>query len=163
MQLDTHTPQDFLAALRALLGPGEAWQWPDGGQGEAMLLATAQELARVNAQVQGALDLAVIRHSPKAKTWRLVDYRAVAETSQIGVSAKVSISLSNVQPLVAGFKAGAKCWSRGAKFILMVSYDGSRVDAEALWMTLLDFKQAHVLVWLVNTGADPGEVWHVQN
>ena len=162
MQLVQYTDSDYLEALRALLPPGEAWQWPTGGVGASMLLATAQELERVGAQVQGVFDLSVERHKMLATRWADADYLRVAQGSQVIDQAKQSISLSRVSPLTAGFKSGSKCWSSRAKFILVVSYDAAVVGADALWDALLAFKQAHIFIWLLNTGTSPGG-WRVQN
>ena len=163
MQLDQYAADDYLEALRALLPPGEAWQWPTGGVGASMLLATAQELERVGAQVQGVFDLSIERHKMLATRWADTDYLRVAQGSQVTAQAKESIALSRVAPLTAGFKSGSKCWSSRAKFILVVSYDAAVVSADALWDALLAFKQAHTFIWLVNTGIGPGGVWRVQN
>jgi hypothetical protein len=163
MQLEQYTADDYLEALRALLPPGEAWQWPTGCVGASMLLATAQELERVGAQVQGVFDLSIERHKMLATRWADADYLRVAQGSQVMTQAKESIALSRVAPLTAGFKSGSECWSSRAKFILVVSYDAAVVSADALWDALLAFKQAHTFIWFVNTGSSPRMVWHVQN
>ena len=162
MQLDQYTANDYLEALRALLPPGEAWQWPSGGMGASMLLATAQELERVGAQVHGVFDLSIERHKILATRYADSDYLRVAQGSQVMAQGKESISLSRVSPLTTGFKSGSKCWSGRAKFIMVVSYDAAVVNADALWNALLSFKQAHIFIWLLSTGISPGG-WRVQN
>ncbi|WP_407059064.1 hypothetical protein ACKZDW_13385 [Ralstonia syzygii subsp. celebesensis] len=42
MKLTTHTTRDYIDALKALLPPGAAWEWPEGGMGDAMLGARPQ-------------------------------------------------------------------------------------------------------------------------
>lgn len=186
MQLNTYTAQDFLSALRALLPPGEAWQWPAGGQGDAVLLATSQELVRVNAQVQGVLDRAIELHKPKSKSWRLIDYKNVAVLSQAGVveptrkafvagskagarlwknpPATFAVPLLDVsvaKPFTAGSAAGSRCWSGRARFILVVRYYKTVVNVQALLDALNAFKQAHVYLCLMDITGNGGEVLSV--
>jgi hypothetical protein len=149
--------------LLALLPPGEAWQWPIDGSGVSLLTATAQELVRVDAQVQGILDLAIERHRIKTTKWSLVEYLNVARASQLGDAAKKSIDARRLKPFSVGSHVGDRCWSVGARFILFVTYDASVVDAEVLWRALLSFKQAHIFLWVVDLGGSPTRGWHAQN
>ncbi|WP_310611264.1 hypothetical protein [Limnohabitans sp.] len=157
------TVEDYTAALLALLPPGEAWQWPVGGAGLSLLTATAQELVRVDSQVQGVLDLAIDRHRIKSTKWSLAEYLNVARSSQLGDAAKKSIDAKRLQPFSVGSHVGDRCWSAGARFILWVTYDASLVTAEALWQALLAFKQAHIYLWVVDQNGSPLKGWHVQN
>lgn len=128
MQLAPHTADDFVGALRALLPPGEAWDWPEGGTGHALLLDTAQEPARIEAFVQSVLDGAVEAHRVAAGSWRLVDYQRVADASVVPAPAK-TVGLSSPRPLVAGFKTGAKVWGPRARYVLLVNFSSATVDA----------------------------------
>jgi hypothetical protein len=160
MQLTAHTSDEFLQALKALLPPGDAWQWPDGGTGHALLLGTAQEPVRLEAQVQTVLDDAIAAHRVAAGSWRLVDYQTVASTSQSGV-AQQAVSVSRPSPLAAGFKTGRRVWGPRARYVLLVSFLSTTVNAQALWDALIAFKLAHIFIWMVDASGQWS--WYVQN
>lgn len=117
MQVEAHTAAEFSGAIRALMPPGDAWQWPAVGSteslGAALMDGPANELARVDAQVPALLDLAIEQHTPKLMRWTLADYQAVADASQSDVAAEVIPR----RPFVAGSYAGQRLWSgAGATF-----------------------------------------------
>ena len=188
MLLAAHSADDFAGALRALLPPGEAWDWPAGGLGATMLGATSIELARVDATVQEVLDLAIARHKVAGGSWRLVDYQRVADESQAGivealprkvfgagsfagqrlwhspaVFAVPLTRLSQARPFCAGSCAGDRLWSQRARYVLVVRYYKTVVDVQALWDALMAFKQAHVYLWFMDITESGGGVNYVQN
>ncbi len=160
MQVTSHTADDFAGALDALLPPGEAWRWADGGTGHALLLATAQEPARLEAQVQAVLDDAITAHRVAAGSWRLVDYQRVADAAVVPALAN-SVAVSRPRPVYAGFKVGARVWGPRARYVMLVSFSSATVDAQALWDALIEAKLATVFVWMVDASGQWS--WHVQN
>ncbi|WP_180131845.1 hypothetical protein [Rhodoferax sp. BLA1] len=189
MRVDLHTAADFAQALRALLPPGEAWDWPAGGMGDQLLRGTAVELARVDAQVPIALDAAVELHRPVSNSWRLVDYQRVADASQAGITEAlprkpfvagsgsgqrlwsgvpgtfaVSLTkLSFAKPFVAGSGAGQQLWGPRARHVLVVQYYKTVADVQALWDALMAFKQAHVYLLFMDITGSGGEVLNGQS
>jgi hypothetical protein len=149
----------------------------------------AQELARVDAEVNHLLDHAVQLHKPKALSWRLVDYRAVADASQAGVTEQVprtsfvagsaagarlwtgaeaafavpTHAVDVCRPFVAGSTAGAWLWGKRARYALLVSYYATVADLAALRQALAAFKQAHMVLFFVDITGDGGEFSDAQN
>lgn len=109
MKVKTHSPREFADALKALLPPGAAWEWPEGGLGDTMLLGTAEELARVEAATQGVLDNAIETHRPKASSWHISAYQRVAEESLNGL-----VETMPRRPCAIGSKVGDRLWSHAA-------------------------------------------------
>jgi hypothetical protein len=183
MQIESHTADDFVAALRALLPPGEAWDWPDGGVGHALLLDTAQEPARIEAQVQTVLDKAIAAHRVAAGSWRLVDYQRVADASQAAVTEAVpraafasgspagarlwsdaratfpvaKTKVEMCRPFSAGSPAGARLWGERARYALLVSYYATVADVPALREALASFKQARIFLFYIDITGSGGE------
>nr|WP_314710659.1 hypothetical protein [uncultured Comamonas sp.] len=175
MKLPQHDAGQYAAALRALLPPGQAWQWPTGGLGDSMLQGTAQELARVGAHGQEVLDAAIEAHRPKAGSWHIDEYRRVAnkaldglqeptrraftvgsKTGQrlwSGASATLNFPIDLVQvshlvgPMRVGSKAGDRLWGARGRYVLLVRYYRTVADPKAIWAALDAFKQAHVYLW----------------
>lgn len=175
MKVAAHTPREFADAIKVLLPPGAAWEWPEGGTGDAMLLGTGEELARVDAATQGVLDAAIEAHRPKASSWHISAYRAVAaaaiadvetmprRTFSVGshVGDRVwsaaapglafPIDLVQVDHLLGPFRvgshAGDRLWGSRARYVMRVRYYRSVVDPAVLWEALSAFKQAHVFLW----------------
>ncbi len=109
MKVTAHTPREFADALKALLPPGAAWEWPEGGLGDGMLLGTAEELARIEAAAQEVLDNAIETHRPKTSSWHITAYQRVAEEA-LG-------SLTETMPrcpFSIGSKVGQRLWSQAA-------------------------------------------------
>jgi hypothetical protein len=184
MMLTPHTAADYGDALRALLPPGAAWEWPAGGLGDTMLIGTGQELARVDAPVAEVLALALARHTIKLSSWRLVDYQAVAAESQVGIAetvpraafvvgsaagqrlwsnagASFAVPLLQVdmcRPFGAGSAAGTRLWGERARYVLLVTYYASLADLAALREALTAYKQAHMLLFFVDVTGSGGEV-----
>lgn len=183
MQLDQNSATDFADAIKALMPPGVAWEWGQGGLGDALMSGPAQELSRVDAQVNPLLAAAVELHRPKALSWRLVDYRAVAAASQTDVveavprrafavgsgagqrlwsdaQATFSIPKQKVEvcrPFAAGSPAGARLWGENARYALLVSYHASVADLAALREALAAFKQAHMVLFFIDITGIGGE------
>jgi hypothetical protein len=184
MRLTPHTAADYGDALRTLLPPGEAWDWPAGGLGDKLLIGTGQELARVDAPVAEVLDLALVRHTLKRSSWRLVDYRAVAAASQAGIvetvprtafvagspagqrlwskaGAAFTVPVQQVdvcRPFAAGSAAGTRLWGERARYVLLVGYYATVADLAALREALTAFKQASMLLFFIDVTGDGGEV-----
>jgi hypothetical protein len=192
MNVTTHSVRDFADALKALLPPGAAWEWPAGGLGDNLLLGTATELARVEAIAQGVIDNAIETHRPKASSWHINEYRRVAAEALGGlvetlprktfaVGAKVGdrvwsaaaptlnfpIALVRVahllQPLHVGSRVGDRLWGAGNRYVIKVYYYRSVVDPQILFNALSAFKQAHVALSFVDITGIGGEVDFGQN
>lgn len=148
MRLTHHAASGYAAALKALLPPGAAWDWPEDGMGYAMLMATAQELARLEADIQSVLDNAIEQHRPKTISWHISEYQRVAEGALAGVdNPGALVQLSHLtQPARIGSRIGDRMWSERSRYYLFVRYDRS-VDPEPLRKVLSEFKQAHVFLW----------------
>ncbi|NTZ82403.1 hypothetical protein FCJ61_05070 [Burkholderia metallica] len=151
MKLTRHTARDYADALSELLPPGAAWDWPVGGMGDDMLVATSQELLRLEADIQNVFDNAVELHRPKTGSWHISEYQRVAEEALAGVSdtpAKL-VQLSHlVQPARVGSRVGDRLWSTRCRYLLFVRYDAAVVDPEVLRKALSEFAQGHVYLWL---------------
>ncbi len=109
MKVTAHSPREFADALKALLPPGAAWEWPEGGTGDALLLGTAEELARVEAAAQGVLDNAIETHRPKTSSWHISAYRRIAEEALGGL-----VETMPRRPFAIGSKVGQRLWSQAA-------------------------------------------------
>lgn len=175
MKLPRYSAGQYAGALQVLLPPGQAWQWPAGGLGDAMLQGTAQELARVGAHGQQVLDAAIDAHRPAYSSWHIDEYRRVANEaigtlqeparraftvgskagqrlwSRTGAALTFPIDLVQVSHLVGpmrvGSKAGQRLWGTRSRYVLLVRYYRTVVDVQALWEALDAFKQAHVYLW----------------
>lgn len=162
MKLQTHTVDDYLKALQALLPPGNAWAWPEGGTGVAMLRGTAFELSRLDAAVQELLDEAIRVHKPVLGSWSLADYQRVAQASQVSAPGSV-VTVSRPMPFVAGCKVGTRLWGPRSRYVLLVRYDKTVADVARLWSDLMAFKQAHVGLIFIDVTGSSGEVAYAQN
>ncbi|MDR2188959.1 MAG: hypothetical protein LBE62_13115 [Azonexus sp.] len=191
MRLTPHTAHDYAAALAALLPPGKAWEWPEGGLGDAMLFGTAEELARLDADGQAVLDRAIDTHRPKAASWHIDAYRRIAfEAVSIApeilprkpftVGSKAGQRLWShaapgldfpvplvrvdhlVGPFRAGSKAGERLWGRESRAILYVRYYKTVVDPAKLAAALSEFQQSHVFLWFEDITGQGG-FYHAQN
>lgn len=109
MKITAHIPREFADAIKALLPPGAAWEWPEGGLGDGMLLGTAEELARIEAAAQQVLDNAIETHRPKSSSWHISEYQRVAEESLGGL-----VETMPRRPCAIGSKVGARLWSHAA-------------------------------------------------
>ncbi|MDO8941481.1 MAG: hypothetical protein Q7U98_20170 [Methylicorpusculum sp.] len=189
MQITPHDAAAYGDAIRALLPPGAAWDWPVGSQGRLLLAATGEELARVEAETQKVLDRAVFIHRPGTVNWHIDAYRSVAnqavadsaETiprtparvgSTVGVRlwhAEAVFTVSRVQvdhlvgPLRVGSHVGDRGWGSRGRYVLRVRYYRSVVDPYLLWQALNAFKQAHVFLWFEDISAAGGEVSYAQD
>lgn len=187
MDIELHTPRQFADAIKALLPPGAAWDWPEGGVGDALLLGTAQELARVEAATQGVLDKAIEMHRPNDSSWHISQYRRVANEAIAGVTETMPrcpfavgstvgqrlwshaapgltfpVDLVQVDHLVGPFRVGShvgeRLWGTRSRYVLRVRYYRSVVDPQVLWEALMNFKQAHVFLWFEDITGIGGEV-----
>lgn len=109
MKVTAHTPREFADALKALLPPGAAWEWPEGGLGDGMLLGTAEELARIEAAAQEVLDNAIETHRPKTSTWHITAYQRVAEEALGSLTETMPR-----RPFAIGSTVGQRLWSQAA-------------------------------------------------
>lgn len=109
MKVTAHSPRQFADALKALLPPGAAWKWPEGGTGDMLLLGIAEELARVEYAAQGVLDNAIETHRPKASSWHISAYQRVAEDALGGQA-----EMMPRRPFAIGSTVGQRLWSQAA-------------------------------------------------
>lgn len=147
MKLTHHSANEYAEALMALLPPGAAWEWPKDGTGYAVVLASAQELARLDESIQSIADTAIERHHPKTVSWHISEYQRVAEEALGSDTHAAAVQVSHlVQPARIGSRVGDGLWSERSRYFMFVRYDRS-VDPEPLRRALEEFKQAHVYLW----------------
>jgi len=192
MEIVVHSPRQFADGIKGLLPQGATWDWPEGGFGDALLLDTAQELARVEAETQKVLDTAIELHRPKNSSWHISQYRRVANEAIAGVAETMPrrafavgstvgqrlwsqaapdltfpVDLVQVDHLVGPFRVGShvgeQLWGTRSRYVLRVRYYRSVVDPLLLWEALMDFKQAHVFLWFEDITGIGGEVSYAQN
>lgn len=192
MILEQHSARDFADATKALLPPGPAWEWPEGSFGDDLLLAMAQELARIDAAAQAVLDRAVAVHKPAATNWNISEYRRVAREAIAGVAevmprktfavgARVGdrvwssaapattfpVELVRVehllQPLHVGSRVGDRLYGTHSRYVIRVYYYRSVVDPKPLFDALAAFKQAHVWLQFIDVTGVGGEVNYGQD
>lgn len=192
MKLIPHSASDFAEAMRALLPPGAAWEWPAGGVGDTLMLGMSEELARVDAAAQGVLDNAIETHRPADGNWNITSYRRVAARALGGltetmprrtfaVGSKVGdrcwsqaaptltfpIDLVRIdhllRPLRVGSRVGDRLWSEYSRYVIRVSYYRSVVNPDVLFAALNAFKQAHVYLKFIDITGVGGEVNYGQN
>jgi hypothetical protein len=176
MKLPLHNARQYGDAITALLPPGEVWEWPVGGLGDTMLVATGEELSRIEAAAQHVLDNAIETHRPKASSWHISAYQRVAEEALGGlvetmprrpaaIGSKVGdrlwshaapdltfpVALVRVMhlqgPARVGSRIGDRLWSTRSRYVLLVRYYRSVVNPAVIWEALAAFKQAHVYLW----------------
>ena len=109
MKVAPHTAREFADILKALLPPGAAWEWPEGGLGDRILLGTSEELARIDAAVQQVLDNAIETHRPKSSSWHISEYRRVAKEALSDLAETMPR-----RPFAVGSKVGQRLWSQAA-------------------------------------------------
>lgn len=151
MRVTTYSANDYANAQRALLPPGAAFDWPQGGFGDALLQGMGGELARVGDGVQVLLDNAITQHSPKYGNWNISEYRRVAAEAVAGVSGSVPVEQLRIDHLFRPFRVGShvgdRLWSSRSRYVMRVRYDSSVIDPQPVWDALYAFKQAHVFLW----------------
>ncbi|AJF00043.1 hypothetical protein [Pandoraea apista] len=176
MKLPTYSARDYADAFKALLPPGAVWDWQAGGMGESMLLCTAQELERLEAEFQTVVDTAIAQHRPKTASWNISEYRRVASEALAGIAepmprrtaaigSSIGVRLWShaaptltfpvdlvqvddfVRPARVGSRIGAGLWGTRSRYVLRVRYYRSVVDPAVLWQALAAFQQAHVFLW----------------
>jgi len=192
MKLEAHSPREFADALKALLPPGAAWDWAVGGVGDALLLGTAEELARVDAATQAVVDRAIDVHRPAASSWHISEYRRIAQEvigdlvetmprrtfavgstvgdrlwSIAGPAQTFPVELVRVehllQPFHVGSRVGDRLYESQSRYVLRVYYYRSVVDPKPLFDALNAFKQAHVWLHFIDVTGVGGEVDYGQN
>lgn len=183
---------EYAAAIKGLLPPGAAWEWPAGGTGDALVLGTAQELARVDGAAQVALDAAIEAHRPGQCNFHISEYRRVVAERLAGVA-----EVMPRKPAAIGCGIGTRLWSHAAPLnpfpvdlfridhllgparvgsgvgcgmwgplgrkILRVRYFKSVADPRAVWDALVAFRQAHVYLWFEDISGVGGEVSYAQD
>lgn len=190
MKIRVHTAREFADAIAHLLPPGQAWDWEKGGFGDTLLLGTAEELARVDGEIQGVLDRTIELHRPKAVSWRLEDYQRVAEEAleKAGIRETMPRTPANCNgkigdrlwtenapnetwpvPLVkvkhlqgpahCNRAIGDRLWSDGSSYMLLVLYYASVTPPHVLIEALMNFKQAHVYLWLQDITEVGGDIY----
>ena len=176
MRLPAYTGSDYADAQRALLPPGAAWEWPQGGFGDDLLGGMGAEPARIGVDAQQVLDDAIDAHRPKYASWHISAYRLVAAEAIAGVAEIVPrrtfavggkvgdrvwsaaapgltfpVDLVRVDHLLGPFRVGSRVggglWSANGRFVLRVRYYRSVVNPAVVWDALMAFKQAHVYLW----------------
>lgn len=192
MKVNSYNAQDYKGALQNLLPPGAAWEWPVGSLGESMLLSTAREFARIDAEIPGVLDHAIETHRPAVTRWHIDDYRRVGFAAIEGVSETLPrktfavgsrvgdrlwsaaapgldflIPLLQIDHLVGPFRVGSKAgenlWGTRSRYILRVRYFRTVVNPKPVWDALRAFKQAHVYLWFEDITGVGGIVNYGQN
>lgn len=154
MELRPHDAGDYSQAMAALLPPGQAWQWPSGGFGAAMLGGTAIEPTRLETDISAVLDAAIEIHRPAVSNWRIDEYRriaaaAVSAAQALAPGVEIVRVQDKIKPFCVGARVGDLVWSARARYILRVRYDAAYVDPEAgLYQALAGFKQSHVYLWM---------------
>lgn len=173
MKLKVHDARQYADALKKLLPLGAAWEWEVGSFGDSLVLATAQELARVDAASQIVLDTAIELHRPASNSHTLAAYQAIADAATQIIARKPAtigrtigyrlwshnapatvlptphVTLNHlIPPAKIGSRIGDKLWSVSARYYLQVSFDNSLVFKEPLYTTLMTFKQAHVYLYI---------------
>jgi hypothetical protein len=111
MKLARHPAPDYTRILRALLPPGAAWDWADGGLGRAMLHGTARELARLDAALPPVLEIAAETHWPRFSGWHIGEYQRVADEAL--AAAGVAETLPR-KTFAVGSHVGERLWSSAA-------------------------------------------------
>ncbi|WP_050469169.1 hypothetical protein [Herbaspirillum chlorophenolicum] len=186
MKIKIHSPREFADALKALLPEGDAWVWAEGSTGDDIMLATAQELARIDADAQDILDQAIEIHRPKAASWHIDEYRRIASEAIAGTAETMPrriavigshigdrlwshdapeetfpIDLLQVEhlfgPARIGSHIGDGLWGHRSRYIIRVRYYRSVVDPKPLWDALSAFKQAHVFLWFEDISGAGGQ------
>lgn len=150
------TTQDYLAALQGLLPQGHAWPRDPEALLSRLLLAWAEELARVDGRGDDLLDEA----DPRTAFEMLVDWERVCglpsaclgplstlQERRQAVAAKLAnqggqspaffvglagalgytVGLSEFLPLRVGFRAGARCYALDWAFVWRVNSQGTSV------------------------------------
>lgn len=192
MIVEAHSAREFADAIKALLPPGAAWDWPEGGLGDALLLAMSDELARIDGEVQGLLDRAIEMHRPAATSWHISEYRRVAREaigpvaevmprkmfavgshvgdrlwSHAGPATTFEVPLVRIdhllQPLHVGSRVGDRLYGNNSRYVMRVYYYRSVVDPKPLFDALNAFKQAHVWLHFIDITGAGGEVNYGQN
>lgn len=190
LTLKAYTARDFADSLQALLPPGAAWEWPVGGVGDSLMLATGQELARIAAAPSAILASAVQAHHPGGASFHISAYQAVAAAAVAGTvegvrkplrvgshvgdrlwshsPATFTVPLVQVdhltfKPLRVGSHVGDGCCGSGARLALRVRYYRGVVNLVALAAALRAFKQAHVQLWFEDITGIGGEENHETN
>lgn len=192
MKLTPHSSTDYADAQRALLPPGAAFDWPQGGFGDTLLKGMGEELARIDAAAQTVLDSAIEKHRPKYGSWHISEYRRIANEALAGlteamprsafaVGSRVGdrvwssaapgltfpVDLVRVDHLLGPFRVGRRVgdrlWSVCGRYVLRVRYYRSVVNPQVIWEALVAFKQAHVYLWFEDITGVGGEVNYGQN
>ena len=142
MELTPHTAPEFAQALRDLLPPGEVWAWAPGSLGGMLTDLPAAELARVDAAAVATLDAALQAHLPKAISWRLADYKAVADA----VATVPHVLVTRPEPLRCQSRVGGRVWSARYRFAIVLQFDPAHVSQATLQQALDGFKQGHTVI-----------------
>lgn len=109
MMIRPHSTREYADAIKHLLPPGAAWEWPAGGVGDALIVGTAVELTRVDTATLGVLDNAIDTHRPKTSSWHISEYRRIANEALGGL-----VETLPRRPFAVGSKVGDRLWSHAA-------------------------------------------------
>lgn len=186
MQLITHTIRQYTDALLALLPIGAAWDWLVGGFGDSLVMATSQELARLEPDMQAVVDDSIELHRPSTLSYTLADYQRVADAATMVISRRylsvgsrvgyrcwsynaarftrfnlLSVLSHLQQPLAVGAHVGDLAWGHTSRYYLFITLDKSLIDYAHLIDVLMAFKQAHVYLYIndVPDLSQPGYYW----
>ncbi|MCL1961399.1 MAG: hypothetical protein FWG56_06445 [Desulfovibrionaceae bacterium] len=111
MKLQPHTQDDYAQALLALLPPGKAWEWPEGGFGHSLLRGTAIEPTRIEHDIPNVLQRAIDAHRPRFSSWHISEYQRVAEEAL--AAAGITETLPR-KTCAIGARIGDRLWSANA-------------------------------------------------
>lgn len=160
MRLITHDARQYAESLKALRPLGAAWEWELGGFGDNLTLATAQELARLDADAQLVMDEAIELHRPAKLDHTLSAYQRVADAATQLTAAGNSVNPAPVvvvshliPPATIGCRIGNKLWTVSCRYYLRVQFSATLINAEVLLAALNEFKQAHIFLFVENIPA----------
>ena len=168
-----HDARQYANGLKALLPTGAAWDWSVGSFGDDLVLATAQELVRVDEGAQQVLDEAIELHRPAQSTITLADYQRIADNATQTIPRKplsighrmgyrvwsnhapvstptpsVSVLSHLIRPATIGSRIGALLRPMECRYFLRVDFDRSVIDHDVLLNALMLAKQAHVYLYV---------------
>lgn len=168
-----HNARQYANGLKGLLPTGEAWNWAEGGFGDNLLLATAQELVRVDDGAQQVLDEAIALHKPAQGAVTLADYQRIANDATQIISRKplaighcmgyrlwnsqspistptpsVAVLSHLIRPATIGSRMGVLLRPMECRYFLRVEFDRSVIDHDVLLNALMLAKQAHIYLYV---------------
>ena len=74
-------------SLRQLLPPGKAWDWIEGGVGDSVLKALADELVRLGGDAEALAAQSVELHTPPTRDWSTAGWQRYLAANGISATA----------------------------------------------------------------------------